>query len=221
MTLILPMIGSGYIPAGGGGGITFVGSITKEVFAGTNFNTPAESIDVLSVASVGDLVVLSLTAATNTNNATTFGGMPMATIRDDHLSSVPASFLGYRIVQAGDSNPYLSSNTGFYRFLRLGIIAAVFRGASGVVGASEVANNSSGMPDPPSATSNDSLRVIVGHLKASNVTMTAPAGFNLSGAAGTTSSAIAYQIDNFGTVNPAAFGGGGSADWRSEHVTFS
>jgi hypothetical protein len=148
--------------------------------------------------------------------------MSFSEIYNSTSSQNPGSFVGYRFVQAGDANPYHNLDDEYWE--GLSVVASVFRGVSGFVN-SAVAFGSIGMPNPPSLTASGGLWISTGHLDDDSVTMTAPSGWELSGAedysgSPSSSTAIAYKIAEQTSDNPGGFGGGGNDDWRAVTAVF-
>jgi hypothetical protein len=207
-------------------GPRLIGAVTASYLNIQAFDSPAEALDVLSIAEVGDLVVFACTADSGAYMGNiSVVGMPMTVIFDDSPSSAPSSFSGFRVVEAGDTNPYLS---GVAQYMNAtSVVAAVFREVVGTIGASSSQSSTAGMPAPPSLTSTDLLRVIIGHLDDDPIAMTAPAGWTLAGTASSdpgtsnySATAIAYLFDGTGTLSPSSFGGPGNDAWRASHTAF-
>jgi hypothetical protein len=132
----------------------------------------------------------------------------------------PGAYVGYRFVQSGDANPYVSGVGENWE--ELSVVASVFRNASSFSGGATAAG-SSGMPDPPSLTTTGALWVITGHLDDDDDIVTdwaAPANYTLaafetSGTTSGSSTAIAYRIETLSSDNPGAFTGSGNDQWRA------
>lgn len=210
---------------GASSSIRYVGSVTAGKDRGVDdWVTSGDALDVLSVASAGDLVVIAFTFEGGADSSWSWVGMPFTTIYDLTGNS---TYVGYRVVESGDTNPYVSGiTTGGWR--GLSIVAAVFRAASYV---SFINNNdNTGMPNPPSLTATGSMCVATGHLKGSEGgTWTAPSGYSLAGyqnhtyVAGAESSGtgIAYKKGRFTSIDPGAFGGSGDDTWFATTIALS
>jgi len=114
------------IGAGGTGGgsveITYVGSVTKQCQAKTNWDSSAEAPDVVGTGSVGDLVYVEVATDLRTfDTSTVFSGMSFTQL-DRKDGSNPDVYTGYGFITPSSVNPYLSSsvNSG------IGGISAVF-----------------------------------------------------------------------------------------------
>ena len=206
--------------------VEYKGSVTKEVDSASDWDSSGEALDVLSVASVGDLVVIAFSFDFNTSSFT-WNGMSFTDIRDGTAQISPGYYIGYRFVQSGDTNPYISVATD--RFAGLSVVASVFRGVSTYESANDN-NGSTGMPDPPALNPDDAeLFVVTGHIDDDEVTdWVAPTNYELaayaastaSGSSGVSSTAIAYRIESLSSDNPSAFGGSGNDNWHAETIAF-
>jgi hypothetical protein len=205
----------------GGSGIQHLGSVTKSGADVGVWNSSAEALDVLSIASPGDLVVIAFSYAAE-QRYPQWRGMSFSNIYNGTNSTSPGAFVGYRFVQAGDANPYNDLDAEYW--LGLSVVASVFSGVSSFVN-SALSFNTIGIPNPPSLTASGGLWIATGHLDDDAVTMTAPSGWELSGAtsyAGSdnSSTAIAYKIAEQTSDDPGGFGGGGNDAWRAVTAVF-
>jgi len=209
------------------GQVQFVGSASFGKAYPLDWDSAAEALDVLSVAHVGDLVVIAITIDANGGTNWSWEGMPFTDISDRTSFTTVPTYTGYRIVQSSDTNPYLNvqPNTGISRidWRGISVVAAVFRNVTTLV-SNTIAAYPSGQPDPPAITATGTLAVITGHLDDDIVTMGAPANYILAGTATGTdgvsnsSTAIAYQIANITSINPATFTGGDDANFANTQV---
>ena len=96
---------------GGGGPIEHLGSIVFSTTQGdtTGWDAPGEGPNILSLASVGDLVIVafSFDLFTAAPSSWSWGGMAISAISNLTNLDNPGTYVGYRIVQPGDTNPYL------------------------------------------------------------------------------------------------------------------
>lgn len=211
---------------GGSGAVGYVGYVTKEVSDATGFDTSGEALDVLSVASVGDLVVIAFALANAPDNTWSWNGMSFTSIFDNTDQNNPGNYVGYRIVEEGDSNPYITGVTSG-SWDGLTVMAAVFRNATTLSGSAQASG--SGLPDPPSLTADGTLYVCVGHTDNDYPSWTAPANYTLVGwnlidtGSGDSSTMMAFRLaDLLTTDDPASFGGGSSSStYRSATLAFS
>jgi|DEB0MinimDraft_10_1074344.scaffolds.fasta_scaffold05798_4 hypothetical protein len=219
--LLMARAGAGGGGGGGGSGIQHLGSVTKSGADVGVWNSSAEALDVLSIASPGDLVVIAFSFSRGGRNVR-WEGMSFSNIYNQSSQSDPGWFVGYRFVQAGDANPWNDHDDEYWE--GLSVVASVFRGVSSFVN-SAVAFANIGMPNPPSLTASGGLWIATGHLDDDPVTMTAPVGWELSGAedrsgSQSSSTAIAYKIAEQTSDDPGGFGGGGNDVWRAVTAVF-
>lgn len=223
--------------AGGVGGaaeITFVGAVTfDDGGAGERFfgvsgsgdgwaNNP-DYVDIESIAQDGDLVVLAVSVDNGTDSSWTWSTGATFTNICANSAAVRNQTL-YRFWQTGDTNPAPTPASGY---TGLSVVAAVFRNVNSYLSC-DSAGTGGGMPDPPSLTqSGTKLWVAVGHLDDDLVTMTAQTNFTMAGAdsgaqsTARSSTGISYWItDAQTTVDPDAFGGGGSDANMARTVAF-
>lgn len=214
----------------GGAGITYVGSITDSPGEAGNFNSSGEALDVLSIASTGDLVVIAMTLGGAGDASAVWEGMAFTSLSDNMDNSAAGNYLGYRVVQGGDSNPYINTSTGpgTDKWDGLSVAASVFSlGGASLTGATATeASGSSSAPNPPNLTGTGNLWIASGHTEALAASgITAPTDYTLATSVQNSSSrdsttAIAYRIASLTDQNPAAFGSGGSDDWRAVTARF-
>jgi hypothetical protein len=212
--------------AGGAGGIeiSYIGSVVKEAANGSGWDSPAEAINVLSIAEDGDLVVLAFTFDRGTDADWSFEGMAFTTVVDGTLDSTVGHYIGYHFVQPGDSNPYLKDIGS--NFVRTAVVASVFRDVGSYLDVA-TSTGGTGIPNPPLLVADGDLWVAVGHLDDDNTTMLPPSGYSFGGAAsvgsfGTASStATAYKIASLSSDNPGPFSSNASDAWRAATLAFS
>lgn len=223
------MLGSRLMSASFVTKVDYKGSVTKEVDSASDWDSSGEALDVLSVASVGDLVVIAFSFDFSTSSFS-WGGMTFTNILNGTLSASPGYYVGYRVIQSGDANPYVTGASG--RWQGLSVVASVF----GEISVSEAEVNDavgisgSGMPNPPSLNADAGLWVSVGHIDDTAVTdWAAPTNYELaayaastaSGSSGVSSTAIAYRIESLSSDDPSAFGGSGDDSWHAETIAFT
>lgn len=208
----------------------YIGSVTKSGDPQTvgDWDSAGEALDVLSVAQTGDLVVIAFTFRSNGDPGFTWAGMSFTAVLDATDAVNPGAYVGYRFVEAGDANPYVTG-LSTTRWDDLSVVASVFRGITTYRNGSS-SSGVSGLPNPPSVTNFDpprALRVITGHVDDDLVTdFGAPANYTLadsaaSGIAGSASSTVvAYRFVDTTNDNPDAFTGTGSDEWRATHLLF-
>lgn len=207
-------------------GLSFVGSVTKNAADEGDWDTPAEALDVLSVASTGDLVVIAFSFDSDSDSSWSWNGMTFTELFDDTGAVSPGAFVGYRFVEAGDANPYVTGvSTG--RWDGLSIVASVFSSVGAFVGTADDADNT-GNPNPPALTASGDLWVITGHLDDDAVTdWAAPANYTLAGSeigegsGGDSSTVIAYRIETLSSDNPAGFTSSGDDRWAATTSAFT
>jgi hypothetical protein len=198
------------------------GFVTKAVTTGSSWNS-GSVLDVLSIADEGDLVVIAFSVDTSTTSWS-WQGMSFTAIHNLTSQASPGTYVGYRIVQAGDTNPYLggsSSNLG-----HLTAIAAVFEPTYTTFENSNYSTNSGTSLDPPSVTATADLWIITGHLDDDfNSTFTAPSGYELIGTAGDpgvgSGTCICYKEESLTSDNPGAIISSTSDAWYATTVAFS
>ena len=195
---------------GAGGGIEYIGSVTKAAHDDIDWNSSGEAPDVMSLASVGDLVVIAFTADNyEAEGSLNFAGMSFTQVFfDDFPAGV---YVGYRFVQSGDANPYLSGYDN--EIGEISSVLSVFRGVSSFVDSGSNAQDT-GFPEPPSLTANGNLWIATGHIDddlvdnfgvASPYTMADSEYYWWDG--GGSSTAIAYRIETLSsTAAPSFFG---------------
>jgi hypothetical protein len=213
----------------GGGPIEHIGSIvfSPDPTDARGWDAPGEGPDVLSLASVGDLVVVAFSFDLFTLAPATWswGGMAIVDIANLTNLDNPGTYVGYRIVQPGDTNPYLVGAGG--SFYALSAVVSVFRNAESFV-SSSVAAGSSGMPNPPSVASAGNLWVATAHFDATTLfsaSVVAPTNYILAGVKGASGgngsgTAIAYRIEELPNEDPAAYTGNVNKPWRSITAAF-
>lgn len=208
----------------GGGVVEYIGSVTKAGNDGRSWDTSGEALDVLSIAQTGDLVVIAFSFAIDADSTWSWVGMDFTSVYDVTSATNPGAYVGRRIVQAGDSNPYVSGVSGNWG--SLSIVASVFRGVTNYENRS-TSVGFTGLPNPPSLTANGKLWIATGHLDDDAVTnWTAPTNYTLADyAVGTgenrSSTVVAYRIESLSSDNPDAFGGSGTDNWRAVTLAFS
>ena len=198
------------------------GFVTKAVDEGPDWDSN-NVLDVLSIADEGDLVVIAF-SVDNTTTSWSWEGMPFTAIQNLTNQSSPGTYVGYRIVQAGDSNPYLSGSTA--SFSALTAIAAIFKPTYTTFENSEWNSGSSSSLDPPSVTATADLWIITGHLDDDrNSTFTAPSGYHLIGTAGggtvSSGTCICFKEESLTSENPGAITSSLSDGWRAVTSAFS
>lgn len=210
---------------GVGGPITYRGAVTASlpnVDLG-GWSSGANTIDVLSLAAVGDLVVIALTFDEYPDAAWSWGGMAFTSLSDATSAVSPGSYCGYAFVQAGDSNPY---PTDVIEWRGLSVVAAVFSNVTQELGHA-VATGLSGNPNPPSVTAAGDLWIATGHLDDDGITVcTAPGGYTIAAfaqrtASYTSSTMLAYNIASASAENPSTFVTDGDDAWAATTIAFS
>lgn len=202
--------------------IEYVGSVTGSYNRSQNWDESGEALDVLSVASEGDLVVIALTFD-GSPAAVSWEGMAFTAIEDKTADL--GYYLGYRSVQAGDANPYLNIGSG--KWTGTSVVAAVFSNV-GSYGSKASTTGGSGLPNPPNLTASGDLWIASGHLTGDTVTdFSAPSGYTLadqetgSYLVKKSSTVLAYKIDSLSSDDPGAFTGTGSGPWAGITGAFS
>lgn len=201
------MITTKIMGAGGTiGGLAPAASVTVTY---DDWSSASDPIDVLSVADVGDLVVLAVSADTSFYSPI-FNGMSFTAVKNTFdISNFPSVYVGYRVVQAGDSNPYLGNDSGLVVGRRVSAVAAVIPGASVYVDFSEGSGNSSSL-NPGSLTATASYWVFTAHVDDDvGVVFTPPSGYSMLGTAtddpplsGRSSTGIALKVASLTSETP-------------------
>jgi len=210
-----------HLGAGGvGGGVSFIGSNTYQWYGNVG---QQPTIQVPSGSASGDLILLAYAEDSSGWNIFTTGLTgPTVTWTFTNTSGMGAG-LGYFFYDGVNGSIDFSGSASDIK--GASFVIASFSGLS-TVGSGSTSNSTAGMPNGPSVTASD-LTVVSGHLDDDAVTMTTPSGWDLAGATSVTdgadisSVALAYQIGATGTVDPAAFGGGGDDLWYARTQTFS
>ena len=205
----------------------YVGAIVKEGYTANNW-----SLNVMSIASPGDLVVIAFTLDTYPDSSWSWSGMDITAVENRTGSSNPGSYVGYKFVEAGDSNPEpVGVGNGNWR--PLNVVAAVFEGVTGYVSAASAGNSWSGTPNPPSLTANGDLWVCTGHLEDDIRELdVAPSGYTLAGSAfynnpagpAIATTGIAYKISTLTSDDPGNWGssqGTLNDSWRATTMAFT
>lgn len=208
-----------------GSNIAYIGSVTKTAADESGWDQSAEALNVLSIAQTGDLVVIAFSLAASGNISWSWAGMSFTSTFNRTDTTNPGTYVGYRFIQSGDSNPYVTGlNSGDWA--GLSIVASVFRNVNGYVSVQN-SSGATGLPDPPSLTATGKLGVITGHIDNDAVTnWGAPSGYTLASSTSITggnqsSTVIAYQIGSFTSQTPAAFTGTGTDAWRATTMAFN
>jgi len=198
------------------------GFVTKAVSDGSYWNS-GNVLDVLSIADEGDLVVIAF-SVDNSTTSWSWQGMSFTAIENLTNQASPGTYVGYRIVQAGDSNPYLGGSS--FGLQKLTAIAAIFKPTYTTFENSGYSNGSGISLDPPSVTATAGLWIITGHLDDDfNSTFTAPSGYQLIGTAGDPSvgsgTCICYKQESLTSENPGAITSSTSDSWYAVTAAFS
>jgi len=206
----------GVAGADGSVGITFKGGVTRAENTIHTVNSSGEAVDVLSVASVGDLVVVAVSVGKVIFSYTEieWGGMPFTQLETftNPASYRESYYLGYRVVEAGDSNPYLTTYAGYSASVT--IVCGVFGGDWSSVSAASSAQNN-GLT-PPSLSFSGNLWINSLHLgDSSDAATTPPSGYTEVGEIEDTTSggyttyytttSLAYKIATSSSETPGAF----------------
>jgi len=206
-------------------GLEYIGSVTKAADDVGDFNTPAEAIDVLSVASVNDLVVIAFSFDDSGRPSFTWSGMDFTEIYYSGTGENTGYYVGYHKVQSGDANPYIG-DIGSFNFYGLSIVAAVFSGRSTLKGSAS-ATGTGANADPPNLTQSGSLWVATAHADGVDTSASAPpSGFTMAGTVGAnhvgdrSMTAIAYKIENQSSDNPDTFTHDIAANWFASTLAF-
>jgi hypothetical protein len=209
--------------------IQYIGSVTKAVNNAGSWDTSDEALDVLSVATVGDLVVIAFSFDSNIDSTWSWVGMNFTSINNQTGDDGPGAYVGYRFVQPGDTNPYVL-NVGTTSWRALSIVASVFRNVNSYVSAASAAG-ASGLPNAPSLIAAGKLWVATGHLDDDAVsTWVAPTNYTLASFTSrttnegdaTSSTVVAYRIATLSSDDPGAFtASSGSDEWRATTLAFA
>lgn len=190
--------------------IKYVGSVTKLESNAQGWDSPGESLDVLSIAIPGDLVVLTFSFDFNADAAWSWNGMSFTTLQDETGAAFPGGFNGYHFVTNADSNPYVTGvTTGGWSFLS--IVASVFRNVSGFSSFDSNFQLSTSSPKPPNLTANGQLWLSTLRLDDRPVTPVPPSGYTLAGSIGSGSgdsgstTGISYKIEDLSSDDPSAW----------------
>lgn len=201
------------------GGIEYIGSVTKSAADENGWDSSGEALDVLSIARDGDLVVIAFSFDSSSDSTWSWVGMTFSAIDDRTGSTNPGSYVGYRFIQPGDSNPYVSGVTSG-SWDDLSIVAAVFRGVSSI-SSSASATSSTNVPNPPLLTAAGLLWIATGHIGQYVSITGAPTNYSIAGSIRSgdvvngSSTAIAYRIATLSSDNPGNFTVSFSGPWAA------
>lgn len=149
-----------------------IGGVGAGYNNGSSFDSN-NALDVLQYASVGDLVVISVSGRAGSSAGWSWGGMSFTPIIDGMTSNDPSYYVGYKFVEEGDANPYLISHNGTV----LSVTATVFRGLSSFVGNTTYAQ---GNPPPiPELTASAGLWVVASGRWAETTLPPTPSGYSI------------------------------------------
>lgn len=197
-------------PVGAGGApIEYIGSVTKDIQFFNGWDSSGEAPDILALAETGDLVVVSLFIGSSSNDTMTWNGMPFTDVYRDTTAS-PAHYIGYRFVEAGDSNPWMSGVTGF-GWSNTTAVFSIFRNVVSFVDSARTETTfNAATINVPSVTAAGQLWLAVGSGASSNDEIeAAPPNYTLSGASfrpsGTSTIAQAYRLIDASSQNPGSF----------------
>lgn len=187
------------------------------------------SLDVMSIASTGDLVVIAFTFDGKADSVWSWSGMNITAMDDQTASTSPGAYVGYGFVQAGDSNP-VPVGVSSTNWAGLSVVAAVFEGVTGYVADLSTGNRWSGTPNPPALTADGNLWICSGHFEDDPRELNVPpSGYTLAGSSYYSSSqisttALAYKISTLSADDPGLWGStdGGFYDaWRATTAAFT
>jgi len=205
--------------------IAYVGSVTM-----TRSNASTWSLNVLSVASPGDLVVIAFTFMDKADSTWSWTGMPFTAIYNETDETLVGTYVGYRFVGAGDTNPS-PSGVGSGNWESLSVVASVFEGVTGYVNRAFTFASTPGAADPPNLTANGDLWITTAHFEDTLRRLDiAPSGYTLADEAyktsppGYSSTGIAYKIDTLSSDNPGVWGsndGSINTENRTTTITFT
>jgi len=194
---------------------TYIGHEGKTSGAIISWDSPGESFNVLSTASVGDFVVIAFSFSSDPDSVWSWGGMSFTPIYDGTGQNDPGYYVGYKTIESGDSDPYIVGvSTGDWQNLSIG--ALVFSGVNELKGSSQDLSASGGNnPNPPLLNARGKLFVATSHVRlstASDGLITAgPSGYSSgvtvtekSGAFGT-STGLFYKIEDSDSEDPGSF----------------
>lgn len=202
----------------------FVGSVTKTAATASGWDTAGESLDVMSIAEIGDLVVISFAFDTNNDDIFTWNGMVFTNTYNGTGSSTRGGYVGYRFVEAGDSNPYVTGAT----WSGLSITASVFRNVGPRIDGN-LGLGSFGMPSTPSISGTGRLRVYSAIIDGASVSdWAAPPNYTLAATSSylvssvASSTATAYRIQFLTSDSPTGFTGtvSGADGWATSGNLF-
>ncbi|MDX1400158.1 MAG: hypothetical protein R3204_16635, partial [Oceanospirillum sp.] len=153
--------------------------------------------DVMSVASPGDLVVVQ----TACDDGIAVLSAPYTQLDADQDSNLGV-YLGYRFIQAGDSNPTLAT-VGFQT--NIAAVFAVFRNAISFSGTNGTPIESKSL-DPPSLTAYGRLWLANAGWRFGDLD-SIPAGYTIADSANSSGfwAVVAYRIAEITSDNPGSF----------------
>lgn len=193
-----------------------------------NWSASGDAVDVLSVATTGDLVVMAFAFGGSPDGTWSWQGMTFTDVFNTTSGESGFNkygYVGYRVIEAGDANPYISG-LSIGAWADLSIVAAVFRGLSYSDGGSAMGEDA--MPNPPLLTAAGNMTIAAGMtVRETGGVWSAPSGYTLgayqTNSAGTTQTGagIAYRKGLVSSENPGAFSGTGTTPRHWMGVTIA
>lgn len=201
-------------------GIKHMGSVTDSHDFGNQWNA-ANRLDVLSVASLRDLVVISFTFDSSPDSTWDFEDMGFTTLLDTTGTESPGHFTGYRFIDGTESNPYISGLAA-NSWAELSVVASVFRRASAFEDSDANYQFSTSLPNPPLVVASGKLWITSVNFE-DNSSALRPSGYTLSGSstAASTTTAIAYKIEDLSFDNPSSWVMSDTASANTTTIAFS
>jgi hypothetical protein len=207
--------------------IEYIGSTVKEASNGSGWDTSGEAPNVLGIASTGDLVVVSFSFGNGADSSWSWVGMNFTQIVNETNTTDPGSYLGYRFVQSGDTNPYISGVTSS-SWGGIAAVFSVFRYVNSYVAYAKSSGDSN-LQNPPALTANGRLWIATAQLDslAVNNWDIIPSGYTFAARArfsgtGTSSTILTYKIATLTSDDPSTFNNGPNSDqWKAYTVAFN
>jgi hypothetical protein len=199
------MLWSKIIGAGGAGGgppIEFIGGVSFSADRSSSFSSTS-NLNILGTAEVGDLVIISISGRINGNDTWSWVGMNFTDIVRG-AGSDPFYYVGYKIIELGDTNPYVTGAD----WIAFAVTATVFRQASVFDAATSI--DTTFPINPPSLTSSSRLWMVIGGKYASVSLLSTPPSYTLGASkvqngnsANDATSSQFYKIEDLDSDSPS------------------
>lgn len=151
--------------------IEYIGGVGFDADRSSSFSSTS-NLNILGTAGVGDLVIISISGRANGNDTWSWVGMDFTDIVRG-AGSDPFYYVGYKIVESGDTNPYVTGAD----WVAFTVTATVFRQASVFDAGTSV--DTTYPINPPSLTSSSRLWMVIGGKYATTSLLSTPPSYTL------------------------------------------